>query len=72
MRVLKGLSFNVEGEYSRVRDQLALPKRDVSVEEILLELKQLSTSYDLRLEMGFSFRFGSIYSNVVNPRFGNR
>ena len=72
MRVLRGLSFNVEGEYSRVRDQLALPKRDVSVEEILLELKQLSTSYDLRLEMGFSFRFGSIYSNVVNPRFGNR
>ncbi len=72
MRVLKGLSFNVEGEYSRVRDQLALPKRDASVEEILLEIRRLATSYDLRLQMGFSYRFGSIYSNVVNPRFGNR
>jgi hypothetical protein len=72
MRVLKGLSFNVEGEYSRVRDQLALPKRDASTEEILLEIRRLATSYDLRLQMGFSFRFGSIYSNVVNPRFGNR
>ncbi|UCE41775.1 MAG: hypothetical protein JSV17_01945 [Candidatus Aminicenantes bacterium] len=72
MRILKGLSFNVEGEYSRVRDQLALPKRDASVEEILLEIRRLATSYDLRLQMGFSFRFGSIYSNVVNPRFGNR
>ena len=72
MRVMKGLSFNVEGEYSRVRDQLALPKRDVSVEEILLEIRRLATSYDLRLQMGFSYRFGSIYSNVVNPRFGNR
>jgi len=71
MRIIKGLSFNVDGEYSRVRDQLALPKRDVSTEEILLEIRRLATSYDLRLEMGFSFRFGSIYSNVVNPRFGN-
>jgi opacity protein-like surface antigen len=72
LRVFKGLSFNIEGEYSRVRDQLALPKRDTSVEEILLEIRRLATSYDLRLQMGFSFRFGSIYSNVVNPRFGNR
>lgn len=72
LRVFKGLSFNIEGEYSRVRDQLALPKRDASVEEILLEIRRLATSYDLRLQMGFSFRFGSIYSNVVNPRFGNR
>jgi hypothetical protein len=72
MRVMKGLSFNVEGEYSRVRDQLALPKRDALVEEILLEIRRLATSYDLRLQMGFSYRFGSIYSNVVNPRFGNR
>jgi hypothetical protein len=72
MRVIKGLSFNVEGEYSRVRDQLALPIRETSTEEILLELRRLATSYDLRLQMGFSFRFGSIYSNVVNPRFGNR
>lgn len=72
MKVFKGLSFNIEGEYSRVRDQLALPKRDASTEEILLELRRLATSYDLKLQMGFSFRFGSIYSNVVNPRFGNR
>jgi hypothetical protein len=72
MRVLKGLSFNVEGEYSRVRDQLSLPQRDASVEEILLELRRLATSYDIRIQMGFSFRFGSIYSNVVNPRFGSR
>ncbi len=72
LRVLKGLSFNIEGEYSRVRDQLALPKRDASVEEILLEIRRLATSYDMRFQMGFNFRFGSIYSNVVNPRFGNR
>ena len=25
----------------------------------------------LRFEIGLNYRFGSIYSNVVNPRFGN-
>jgi hypothetical protein len=72
LKVLKGLSFDIEGEFSQVRDQLALPLSGASKEEILLELKRLETNYDLRLEVGFSFRFGSIYSNVVNPRFGNR
>lgn len=71
-RVFKGLSFNVTSSYSRVRDQLGLPKGGASKEEILLELKRLATSYDFRLELGFNYRFGSIYSNVVNPRFGNR
>lgn len=56
----------------KTKRQLALPERDALVEEILLELRRLTTSYDVRLQMGFNFRFGSIYSNVVNPRFGNR
>ena len=71
LRVFKGLDFNIGGEYSQVRDQLSLPKEGASKEDILLELKQLATSYDLSISMGFSYRFGSIYSNVVNPRFGN-
>jgi len=71
LRVFKGLDFNIGGEYSRVRDQLALPRQEASKEDILLELKRLATNYDLSLSMGFSYRFGSIYSNVVNPRFGN-
>lgn len=71
LRVFKGFSFNVSGSYSRVRDQLALPAGGASTEEILLELKRLATNYSARLEMGISYRFGSMYSNVVNPRFGN-
>jgi hypothetical protein len=71
VNIFKGLSFNVGGEYSRVRDQLSLPLREATKEEILLELKRLATTYYMRFEMGFNYRFGSIYSNVVNPRFGN-
>jgi hypothetical protein len=71
INLFKGFSFNVGGQYSRIRDQLSLPGRDYTPEEILLELKRLATGYNLRFDVGVNYRFGSIYSNVVNPRFGN-
>jgi hypothetical protein len=71
INLFKGFSFNVGGQFSRVRDQLSLPAREYTQEEILLELKRLATDYSLRFEIGINYRFGSIYSNVVNPRFGN-
>ncbi|MBD3413512.1 MAG: DUF481 domain-containing protein [Candidatus Aminicenantes bacterium] len=72
VRVFKGFSFGIDGEYTRIRDQLSLPKEGASKEEILLELKRLATSYDFSLNLRLSYRFGSIYNNIVNPRFGNR
>jgi hypothetical protein len=72
VRVFKGLSFNIDGEYARVRDQLSLPREGATKEDILLELKRLATSYDFSLNLRLSYRFGSIYNNIVNPRFGNR
>jgi hypothetical protein len=71
INLFKGFSFNVGGQYSRIRDQLSLPAREFTSEEILLELKRLATGYNFRFEVGLNYRFGSIYSNVVNPRFGN-
>lgn len=71
INLFRGFSFNVGGQYSRIRDQLSLPAREYSSEEILLELKRLASGYYLRFEIGLNYRFGSIYSNVVNPRFGN-
>ncbi len=71
VNLFRGFSFNVGCNYSRIRDQLSLPGREYSPEEILLELKRLATGYDLGFEIGLNYRFGSIFSNVVNPRFGN-
>jgi hypothetical protein len=71
VNLFKGLSFNIGGEYQRIRDQLSLPLAGATVEEILLELKRLASGYNLSFQVGFNYRFGSIYSNVVNPRFGN-
>jgi hypothetical protein len=41
-----------------------------SYEDILLMRKQLATSFEYYFYVGLSYTFGSIYSNVVNPRFG--
>jgi hypothetical protein len=30
---------------------------------------QLATGYEYEVSMGFSYRFGSIFNNVVNSRF---
>jgi hypothetical protein len=71
LRLFKGLSFNLSGSYSMIHDQLSLPKRGVTQEEILLQRRELATQYYYWGSFGLSYTFGSIYSNVVNPRFGN-
>jgi hypothetical protein len=71
MRIFKGLNFNIGGGGSRVRDQLFLPKGGASFEEVLLRRRQLETGYNYFFMVGLSYTFGSVYSNVVNPRFGS-
>jgi hypothetical protein len=69
VRLFKGLSFNLYGSFSRIHDQLSLAKGEASLEEVLLRRQQLATSYSYYASIGLSYTFGSIYSNVVNPRF---
>jgi hypothetical protein len=69
VRVLRGLSLDVNGSYARVHDQLSIPARGATPEEILLRLRQLRTSYEFDASIGVTYRFGSIFNNVVNPRF---
>ncbi|MEX0891607.1 MAG: hypothetical protein WEB88_05495 [Gemmatimonadota bacterium] len=71
VRLFRGFSFNVNGSYTRVRDQLSLPARNLTEEEILLRQRQLATGYNYHMFFGVSYRFGSIFNNVVNPRFGS-
>lgn len=69
-RVFKGLSVDISGRYERIRDQLSLPVGEASLDEVLLARKELATSYDYSVSVGLRYTFGSVYSNVVNPRFG--
>jgi len=69
-RIAKGLSFNMGGSFRFVHDQLALVKGGATPEEILLRRRELETQYSYFTHFGLSYTFGSIYNNVVNPRFG--
>jgi hypothetical protein len=68
LRLFRGLSLDVNGSYSRVRNQLSIAKRGASEEEVLLRRRQLATNYRYFTSFGITYRFGSIYSAVVNPR----
>jgi hypothetical protein len=69
IRLFKGFSFNVFGNYSLVRNQIALARGNLTQEEILLRQRELATNYRYFISGGISYRFGSIFNNVVNPRF---
>lgn len=68
-QVAKGLWFNTMVSYSRLHDRIDQPRRHLTDEEILLNLKSLASTYEYSVSVGFSYTFGSIYTNVVNPRF---
>lgn len=71
VRLFKGFSVTGWGSVSRIHDQLNLRLGEATQEEVLVRQRQLATSYDYYLSMGFSYRFGSIYNNVVNARFNS-
>jgi hypothetical protein len=71
INVMKGLTIDLHGRLSFIHDQIALPKGGVDLEEVLLQRKQLETSYEYFASFGFTYSFGSIYNNIVNPRFGD-
>jgi hypothetical protein len=68
-RLGRGVSLNVGGSYQRINDQLSLPRGEASLEDILLQRRRLATTYRSTGNVGLSYTFGSIFTNVVNPRF---
>lgn len=69
VRLTKQLSVYSEIEYQVVHDQMYLPKGNASLEDVLLRRRKMATDYEIRIEFGIQFTFGSIYNNVVNERF---
>ena len=69
IRILKGLSFQLRGSAAAIHNQLHIAKGDLSDADILLELQELQTEFSFDGGIGFVYTFGSIYNNIVNPRF---
>jgi len=72
LRIIKGLSLSINGSVAYINDQLNLRKGSLTEAERLLRLKEQATNYSVGGSISFTYTFGSIYNNVVNPRFGSR
>ena len=71
LNLTKGLNVFVLGGNSWIHDQLSLLGREPTFEEQLLRLRELPRTSNYFVSIGFQFTFGSIYTNVINPRFGS-
>lgn len=69
VRVFRGLSVEMGGGYDWIHDQIYLPKAEGSTVDVLLRRRALLTGYQYYLHGGVRYTFGSIFNNVVNPRF---
>ncbi|HLN22016.1 MAG TPA: hypothetical protein VK213_13060 [Bacteroidales bacterium] len=70
LRIVKGLSISLSGSAAMIRDQIGIAKGNLTEQQILLQRKQMATNYSYNFQVGLTYTFGSIYNNVVNPRFG--
>jgi len=71
IRIFKGLSLEINGGIAHINDQLNLKKGGISEAERLLQLRELATRYRVEGGIEITYTFGSIYNNIVNPRFSS-
>jgi hypothetical protein len=70
VRLLRSLTLNTSGRYSRIRDQFTLKRGNATDDEVLLRQRQLATGYRYSFSIGFGYSFGALSNTTVNPRFG--
>ncbi len=72
VRVIKGLSFYISSDASFTKGIYPnIPRKFFSRDDLLTNTRQYPTEKGLYSYFGINYRFGSIYNNVVNPRFSN-
>ena len=69
VRIARGLELSISAGATRVQDQLYIPAGDISDEDILLGRQALPSGFRYQASIGFNYRWGSPFANVVNPRF---
>lgn len=68
VRLIKGLSVRFSGNFEIIRDQINLPAGNASIEDVLLQQKQIATDFELGFSVGLSYTFGSAFNNIINTR----
>ena len=69
VRLFRGFSVRFGGEYSWIHNQVYLAKGERDQADVLLRRRALLTGYEYNAFFGVTYTFGSIFNNVVNPRF---
>ena len=70
VRIVKGLSLNVSANANFTKGIYPnIPRKFFSRDDLLTNTRQYPTEKGLYTYFGINYRFGSIYNNVVNPRF---
>ena len=69
--ITNGLNLDIFTSLSYIANQRSLQKDDLDTTDILLQFRQRQTSFQYFGGIGLSYRFGSAYNNIVNPRFTN-
>jgi hypothetical protein len=68
-RVARGLELSLSASGERIADQIHIRASALSEEDILLGRQSLPTGYQYQGSIGFNYRWGSSFSNIVNVRF---
>ena len=70
IRLRKGLSLNFNANASTIYNQISIQRAGLSDDDVLLNRRQQVTPYRVSGNVSLSYTFGSIFNNIVNPRFG--
>ena len=68
IRIFEGLAVRLSGNINLIREQYSLAAGSTSVEDLLLQQRQIATDYRTRFSVGLSYTFGSIYNSIINTR----
>lgn len=68
MRIFQGFAISLSGNLDLINDLVALPKGDMSLEDILLQQRRQATNYEVSGAIGLTYTFGSEFTGVFNPR----
>ena len=69
IRVFEGLAVRFSSNINLIRDQYNLAASSTSsIEDLLLQQRQIATDYKTSFSVGLSYTFGSIYNSVINTR----
>ena len=71
VRLFKGFSLNFNGSASTIYNQISIQRSGLSDDDVLLNRRQQVTPYRVSGNVSISYTFGSIYNNIVNPRFNS-